>query len=76
MIMDDSKWFSAGKRIRDEWAPVVEETLRINAIPTISVFEEKVEDDVIAWLNDQPFTGYHYANREEIINAYWKQLLE
>ena len=72
MILDDSKWFAAQKRIRAEMAPEYDELMRIHCSATISDHERTVREDIIAWANKNGMATHRlYAQAE----AYWNERL-
>ena len=72
MVLDDSKWFSATRRVREEMAPEIDEFKRIYAAQVISDYERMVRDDVIAWANKNGMATYTLKAQAV---AYWNERL-
>lgn len=71
MVFDDSKWFAAGKRIRAELEPMVDEMRRINcAVSVESEMERLVIEDIANWACER---GDVFS--PDIIKAYWNERL-
>lgn len=72
MVLDDSAWFSAQRRIRQEMATEYDELKRIYASTTISDHERMVRDDIIAWANQN---GMMTHTLKAQAAAYWNERL-
>lgn len=68
MVLDDSNWFAAQKRIRAELEPMADEMRKINcAKPVKSDFEAIVHSEVERWLATQPY---------EVSTMRWRSIYE
>ena len=72
MVLDDSKWFAARDRIREEIAPMADEMRRIYASTVISDHERSVREDIIAWANKNGMATYTLKAQAA---AYWNERL-
>lgn len=72
MVLDDSAWFAAQKRIREEMATEYDELKRIYASAVISEHERMVRDDIIAWANQN---GMMTHTLKAQAAAYWNERL-
>lgn len=72
MVLDDSAWFAAQKRIREEMATEYDELKRIYASTVISEHERMVRDDIIAWANQN---GMMTHTLKAQAAAYWNERL-
>lgn len=72
MVLDDSEWFAAQKRIRQELAAEYDELKRIYSSSTLSDHERQVRDDVIAWANRNGMASYTLKAQAA---AYWNERL-
>lgn len=73
MILDDTEWFAARKRIRAELAPLKDEWSKIHfAQSVISDHERSVRDDIIAWANKNGMATHTLRHQAE---AYWNERL-
>ncbi len=72
MVLDDSAWFAAQKRIREEMATEYDELKRIYASTTISDHERMVRDDIIMWANQNGMTTHTLKAQAA---AYWNERL-
>ena len=68
MVLDDTAWFAAQKRIRAELEPMADEMRKINCTkPVESDFEMSVRSEVAKWLANQPY---------EVSAMRWKSIYE
>lgn len=72
MVLDDSAWFAAQKRIREEMATEYDELKRIYASIVISEHERMVRDDIIAWANQNGMATHTLKAQAA---AYWNERL-
>lgn len=72
MVLDDSAWFAAQKRIREEMATEYDELKRIYPSTVISDHERMVRDDIIAWANQNGMATYTLKAQAA---AYWNERL-
>lgn len=72
MVLDDSAWFAAQRRIREEMATEYDELKRIYASTVISDHERMVRDDIIAWANQN---GMMTHTLKAQAAAYWNERL-
>jgi len=72
MVLDDSAWFAAQKRIREEMATEYDELKRIYASTVLSDHERMVRDDIIAWANQN---GMMTHTLKAQAAAYWNERL-
>lgn len=72
MVLDDSAWFAAQKRIRQELAAEYDELKRIYPSSTLSDHERGVREDVIAWANKN---GMATHTLKAQATAYWNERL-
>jgi hypothetical protein len=72
MVLDDSAWFAAQKRIREEMATEYDELKRVYASTVISDHERMVRDDIIAWANQN---GMMTHTLKAQAAAYWNERL-
>jgi hypothetical protein len=72
MILDDTKWFAAQKRIRAELEPMADEMRKINcAVAVESEMERMVTEELVDWAwNRGPF-----ASTEHLIKQFWNERL-
>lgn len=82
MILDDTAWFTAQKRITAEFSPVGDEMKRIYPSSVKSEFEYSVEADIFKWLEDTGGVYSHptstrprFKDTKELIKAYWNERL-
>lgn len=82
MILDDTAWFTAQKRINAEFSPVGDEMKRIYPSSVKSEFEHNVEADIFKWLEDTGGVYSHptstrprFEDAKELIKAYWNERL-
>ncbi len=72
MVLDDSKWFSAQKRIRTELEPMADEMRKINcAVEVESEMERMVTEELVDW-------AWHrgpFASNEHMIKQFWNERL-
>ena len=74
MVLDDSKWFAAQERIRQELAPMADEMYKMLASSVKSEHEEMVHQDVIKWLLTQPYET-STLTWKNIYNKFWNERL-
>lgn len=73
MVLDDSKWFAAQKRIRAELEPMADEMRKINcANPVMSDMELDIITELVDWAWDRRGT---FASREDMIKQFWNERL-
>ena len=72
MVLNDSAWFAAQNRIRQELAAEYDELKRIYASSVISDHERTVRDDVIAWANKNGMATHTLKAQAA---AYWNERL-
>jgi hypothetical protein len=73
MILDDTAWFAAQKRIRAELAQCQDEWSKIHfAQSVISDHERSVRDDIIAWANKNGMATHTLRHQAK---AYWNERL-
>ena len=72
MVFDDSEWFAAQKRIRQEMSTEIDELKRVYAATVISDHERVVRDDIIAWANKNGMATYTLKAQAV---AYWNERL-
>lgn len=72
MVLDDSAWFAAQKRIRQELAAEYDELKRIYASSTLSDHERQVRDDIVVWANKNGMASYTLKAQAA---AYWNERL-
>jgi len=72
MVLDDSAWFAAQKRTREEMATEYDELKRIYASTVISEHERMVRGDIIAWANQNGMATHTLKAQAA---AYWNERL-
>ena len=72
MVLDDSAWFAAQNRIRQQLAVEYDEMKRIYSSSVISDHERMVREDVIAWANKNGMATHTLKAQAA---AYWNERL-
>lgn len=73
MVLDDSAWFAAQKRIRQEMSVEYDELKRVYASSVPSDHERSVREDVIAWANKNGMATHTLKSQSE---AFWNERLK
>ena len=75
MVLDDSKWFASAKRIREEWAPVTDEMLRVHTQGAVrSDFEYIVHSEIVEWM-EQRKEQVLGMDMRDVIKLFWNERL-
>jgi hypothetical protein len=72
MVLDDSKWFAAQKRIRAELEPMADEMRKINCAVEV---HSGMENDIIPELVDWAWGRGPFASNEHMIKEFWNERL-
>jgi hypothetical protein len=74
MMIDDSEWFAAQKRIRQEMAVEVDELRRIYPQPVKSDFELEIRKEVEDWMKKQPADKF-WVTPGQAYEQFWNERL-
>ena len=74
MVLDDSNWFAAQKRIRAELEPMADEMRKINcAVEVQSDHERDVALEISIWNMNRPYIVGQTV--EQLIKEFWNERL-
>jgi hypothetical protein len=74
MMIDDSGWFAAQKRIRQEMAVEVDELRRIYPQSVKSDFELEIRKEVEDWMKKQPADKF-WVTPGQAYEQFWNERL-